>query len=79
VTTETVRSADSTTIAFERTGAGPPLIPIGGTFNTRHSVRGLAALLAPHFTVYAYDRRGRATAATRRHTPSNASSRISTR
>lgn len=57
--TRTVQSSDATTIAYERTGAGPPLILVGGTFNTRHSMSGLALLLAPHFTVYAYDRRGR--------------------
>ncbi|MGI9097449.1 MAG: alpha/beta fold hydrolase [Solirubrobacteraceae bacterium] len=52
-------SVDGTTLAYERTGAGPLLILVGGTFNTRHSVSTLAPLLAPHSTVYAYDRRGR--------------------
>jgi pimeloyl-ACP methyl ester carboxylesterase len=61
-TFSTIRSADGTTIAFERHGAGPPLVLIGGAFNDRRSqVAGvpLAELLADDFSVYAYDRRGR--------------------
>jgi len=57
-----VRSTDGTSIAFETTGEGPPLILIGGAFNDRHAKASgtpLAALLAPHFTVFSYDRRGR--------------------
>jgi len=56
---ETVRSDDGTTIAFERSGDGPPLVLVLGAFNDRRSKPELAALLAGHFTVYAYDRRGR--------------------
>jgi pimeloyl-ACP methyl ester carboxylesterase len=52
-------SADGTKIAFERTGEGPPLIIIGGALNSRRSADGLVPWLAPRFTVYAYDRRGR--------------------
>ncbi|MDN4646409.1 alpha/beta fold hydrolase [Arthrobacter sp. PsM3] len=52
-------SADGTKIAFERTGEGPALIIIGGALNSRRSADMLVARLAPHFTVYAYDRRGR--------------------
>ena len=58
----TVRSQDGTTIAFDRTGEGPPVILVGGAFQHRAidaSVAQLAALLAPHFTVFRYDRRGR--------------------
>jgi pimeloyl-ACP methyl ester carboxylesterase len=55
----TVTSADGTAIAFERTGAGPAMILIGGAFNDHTTVTDLAALLAPDFTVYVYDRRGR--------------------
>ncbi|MGO8687290.1 MAG: alpha/beta fold hydrolase [Candidatus Dormibacteria bacterium] len=58
-TFETATSADGTAIAFERRGQGPPLVLIGGAFATRASAAGLAALLAPHLTVVAYDRRGR--------------------
>jgi pimeloyl-ACP methyl ester carboxylesterase len=55
----TVTSKDGTTIAFERSGEGPPLILVGGALNDRHAAATTAALLAPSFTVYAYDRRGR--------------------
>lgn len=57
--TLTVQSADGTTIAYEKTGNGPALIVIGGAFNTRQSPADLVPLLATHFSVYAYDRRGR--------------------
>ena len=53
------RSQDGTRIAYERTGDGPPLIIIGGALNSRQSAGMLVPLLSPHFTVYAYDRRGR--------------------
>lgn len=56
---ETVRSADGTTIAFDRIGDGPPLILVLGAFSDRSAPRPLAARLAGDFTVYAYDRRGR--------------------
>jgi pimeloyl-ACP methyl ester carboxylesterase len=56
---ETVSSADGTSIAVERTGDGPPVILIGGAFNDRSTVAGLAAVLAPEFTAVTYDRRGR--------------------
>ncbi|MEV0716443.1 alpha/beta hydrolase [Asanoa sp. NPDC050611] len=56
-----VTSTDGTTIAFERTGDGPPVILVDGAMCYRASgpMRPLAALLGKHFTVYAYDRRGR--------------------
>jgi len=57
--TETVRSLDGTEIAYDRIGAGPALILIGGAFNTRRSQGVLASLLASHFEVFTYDRRGR--------------------
>lgn len=56
---ETTTSADGTTVAFERSGHGDPLLLLGGAFNTRMSATGLADLLAPFFTVYTIDRRGR--------------------
>ena len=56
---EMVRSADGTRIAYERTGAGPAVVLIGGAFNDRSTTAALAAELAPRFTVYRYDRRGR--------------------
>lgn len=58
----TIKSADGTSIAFETTGKGPPLILVGGAFCDRTaSTSGtpLAALLAQRFTVFSYDRRGR--------------------
>src|SRR6516165_10552027 len=58
---KTVVSADGTPIAYDRVGSGDPLILVGGTFSYRRfpaQVK-LAELLAPRFTVYGYDRRGR--------------------
>jgi len=54
-----VRSADGTIIAFDRSGAGPPLVLVGGALSDRQAAVGLTTLLAPSFTVFAYDRRGR--------------------
>jgi pimeloyl-ACP methyl ester carboxylesterase len=56
---EKIRSADGTAIAYERVGQGPPLIIVGGAWNTRQSGAALAERLAGSFTVYTYDRRGR--------------------
>ncbi|MEU1241911.1 alpha/beta fold hydrolase [Micromonospora parva] len=56
---EQVRSADGTPIAFERSGAGPALILVGGAFADRQATRDLAAALATDFTAFGYDRRGR--------------------
>ncbi len=57
----TVQSADGTTIAFTSAGQGPPLILVDGALCSRSfgPMPKLAAQLAPHFTVYTYDRRGR--------------------
>ncbi len=54
-----MRSSDGTTIAFERTGEGPAVILVGGALSDRSAAAQLTALLAPRFTVFAYDRRGR--------------------
>ncbi len=56
-----VRSADGSSIAFERTGTGPALILVdaAGGFREFGPMRSLAAVLAPAFTVVTYDRRGR--------------------
>jgi pimeloyl-ACP methyl ester carboxylesterase len=56
---ETVLSTDGTAIAYQRTGAGPALILTVGAFCDRSTTADLTPLLAPHFTVYEYDRRGR--------------------
>jgi pimeloyl-ACP methyl ester carboxylesterase len=55
---ETVKSADGTVIAYDRTGDGPALVVTMGAFCTRHT------FVAPdelkqRFTVVTYDRRGR--------------------
>ena len=55
----TVRSADGTPIAFDRAGDGPALIVVAGALQDRSATVALAARLAPRFTVYRYDRRGR--------------------
>jgi pimeloyl-ACP methyl ester carboxylesterase len=58
----TVKSKDGTSIAFETTGKGRPLILVGGAFCGRSAPASgtpLAALLAHRFTVFSYDRRGR--------------------
>ena len=57
----TVTSSDGTPIAYDRTGAGDPLILVGGAFSYRRypgQVK-LGELLSGRFTVYSYDRRGR--------------------
>ena len=58
---EQVTSKDGTKITFDRSGEGPPIILVGGTLNTRSfgPNGSLAPLLAEHFTVINYDRRGR--------------------
>jgi pimeloyl-ACP methyl ester carboxylesterase len=56
---DTVRSADGTTIAFDRTGSGPGLVLATGAFCDRQTTRSLTKLIATDFTVYEYDRRGR--------------------
>jgi pimeloyl-ACP methyl ester carboxylesterase len=58
---DTVTSRDGTTIAYDKQGEGPALILVDGALSV-HSSGGkseLAKLLAPQFTVYGYDRRGR--------------------
>jgi len=56
-----VRSRDGTRIACERSGSGPPLIIVDGALCSRAFGPSpkLAPLLAQHFTVITYDRRGR--------------------
>ncbi len=53
-------SRDGTPIAFERRGAGAPLILVGGALSDRTSAAPLASLLEPNFTVISFDRRGEA-------------------
>jgi pimeloyl-ACP methyl ester carboxylesterase len=59
---KTVTSKDGTTIAFDQWGAGPVVILVDGALQYRAFDQGmvqLAELLAQHFTVIHYDRRGR--------------------
>ena len=56
-----VRSSDGTRIAYERFGSGPAVIVVDGALCSRAfgPSSKLAPLMAKHFTVYTYDRRGR--------------------
>lgn len=54
-----VTSKDGTRIAFDQLGEGPPVILVCGASTDRMANAPVAALLAPHFTVFNYDRRGR--------------------
>jgi pimeloyl-ACP methyl ester carboxylesterase len=58
---KTAISRDGTRISYDEVGQGPPLVLVGGAFNTRSfgPNGGLAPLLAERFTVINYDRRGR--------------------
>jgi pimeloyl-ACP methyl ester carboxylesterase len=58
---KTVSSKDGTIIAYDQTGSGEPLILVDGALCSRAfgPMPELARLLAPHFTVINYDRRGR--------------------
>ena len=57
----TLSSRDGTTIAYDEQGEGPALILVDGALTVHSSGSGseLAKLLAPHFTVFGFDRRGR--------------------
>ncbi|WP_240687208.1 alpha/beta fold hydrolase [Amycolatopsis suaedae] len=56
---EKVTSADGTSIAYERSGEGPPVVMLGGGLTQKAMFAPLARFLAENFTVYNYDRRGR--------------------
>lgn len=59
-TVRSVRSNDGTRIAFEHAGEGPAVILVGGALSSGlRSFPPIAELLAPRFTAYRYDRRGR--------------------
>jgi len=49
--------ANGTTIAFKRSGEGPPLLLLHGAEADHSMFDAFGALLAPHFTVIAYDQR----------------------
>lgn len=56
-----VHSRDGTSIAFDTYGEGPAVVLVDGALCYRDSGPSapLAKMLAPNFTVYTYDRRGR--------------------
>jgi len=56
-----VVASDGTSIAFDWTGSGPPVILVDGAFCHRKlgPAPKLVPLLSSHFTVFSYDRRGR--------------------
>ena len=58
---QNVTSSDGTTIAFDRSGEGLPVVVVGGAFSQRRypNLVRLAELLGERFTVINYDRRGR--------------------
>lgn len=61
ITMNTLSSHDGTTIAYDKQGEGPALILVDGalTVHSSGSKAELVKLLAPHFTLCGYDRRGR--------------------
>jgi pimeloyl-ACP methyl ester carboxylesterase len=58
---KTVESRDGTTIAYDRAGSGPAVILVDGALCHRGfgPMPSIAKLLAPQFTVFTFDRRGR--------------------
>ena len=57
----TTKSKDGTSITYQRAGNGAPLIVVDGALCSRAfgPSQKLSPLLAQHFTVFTYDRRGR--------------------
>jgi len=55
----TATSMDGASIGCVVEGVGPPLLIVHGTGDTQRGWRRLVPLLAPHFTLYLMDRRGR--------------------
>jgi pimeloyl-ACP methyl ester carboxylesterase len=61
-TASKARSKDGTAIAYDRAGQGPAIIAVDGAISHRainQAAAGITSLLAPRFTVFTYDRRGR--------------------
>ncbi len=56
---ENIVSKDGTPIAYQRTGAGPPLVLVHGTLSSHGGWAAILPILEKQFTVYAIDRRGR--------------------
>ena len=60
ITEGSATSADGTRISFRRLGAGPALLFVHGSISTHTDWMRVAKLLAPRYTCYSMDRRGRA-------------------
>ncbi|MBM3179420.1 MAG: alpha/beta hydrolase [Chloroflexi bacterium] len=56
---ETIRSKDGTSIAYQRSGAGSPLVLVHGTGGSYTRWTPILPALEKHFRVFAIDRRGR--------------------
>src|SRR5688572_28968236 len=56
---QAARSRDGTSIAYESSGSGPPLVLVHGTTGTLRRWAPVLPMLEAHFTVHAIDRRGR--------------------
>src|SRR5918997_3847853 len=56
---ESVASKDGTTIAYRRSGEGPPLVLVHGTAGDHGRWRPVLPAFEERFAVYAIDRRGR--------------------
>jgi pimeloyl-ACP methyl ester carboxylesterase len=56
---QTVVSADGTPIAYWRSGDGPPLVLVHGSFDDHNVWAPVLPAFEERFTVYAVDRRGR--------------------
>jgi pimeloyl-ACP methyl ester carboxylesterase len=54
-----VVSRDGTTIAYEKSGDGPPIVLLNGGFRDHTIFASLVPEVAPYCTTYVYDRRGR--------------------
>ena len=59
ITEGAVTSADGTRIGYRRLGSGPALVFVHGSISTHTDWMRVAKLLAPRYTCYAMDRRGR--------------------
>ncbi len=56
---QSLKSVDGTTIAYEKTGSGPPLVLVHGTIDDHTYWEMVQPALAEYSTVFAIDRRGR--------------------
>lgn len=56
---ERTQSADGTSLAYDRLGAGPAVVFVPGVFNLRDTCAPIAAALGTRCTSYTYDRRAR--------------------